>query len=73
MHKGILFSTVVGVLVVCIALSIPASIVVFQGEGEERLTLITQRKDQRLLVQTERIPVREARTLLAETDQVSPS
>ena len=41
------------------------------GEGEEKLTLVTQRKDQRLLVQTERIPVREARTLLAETDRVS--
>ena len=40
-------------------------------EEEERLTLITQRKDQRLLVQTERIPVPEARMLLAETDQVS--
>lgn len=41
------------------------------GEGEEKLTLVTQRLDQRLLVQTERIPVREARTLLAETDRVS--
>ena len=40
MHKGILFSAVVGLLVVCIALSIPASIVVFQGEGEERLTFV---------------------------------
>ena len=40
-------------------------------EGDEKLTLITQRKDQRLLVQTERIPIREARMLLAETDHVS--
>ena len=40
-------------------------------EGEERLTLITLRKDQRLLVQTGRIPVGEARTLLAETDYVT--
>ena len=40
-------------------------------EDEEKLTLITQRKDQRLLVQTERITIREARTLLAETDRVS--
>ena len=40
-------------------------------EGDEKLTLITQRKDQRLLVQTERIPIWEARTLLAETDRVS--
>ena len=41
------------------------------GEGDEKLTLVSQRKDQRLLVQAERIPIREARTLLAETDQVS--
>ena len=40
-------------------------------EGDEKLTLVSQRKDQRLLVQAERIPIREARTLLAETDQVS--
>lgn len=40
-------------------------------EGDEKLTLITQRKDQRLLVQTERIPIWEARTLLVETDRVS--
>ena len=41
------------------------------GEGDEELALVSQRKDQRLLVQAERIPIREARTLLAETDQVS--
>ena len=41
------------------------------GEGDEKLTLISQRKDQRLLVQSERIPIREARTLLAENDQVT--
>jgi len=41
------------------------------GEGDEKLTLVSQRKDQRLLVQAERIPIREARALLAETDQVS--
>ena len=41
------------------------------GEGDEKLTLISQRKDQRLLVQAERIPIREARTLLAENDQVT--
>lgn len=41
------------------------------GEGEERLTIISPRQDRRLLVQAERIPVREARTLLAEEDQVS--
>ena len=41
------------------------------AEGEEKLTLISQRKDQRLLVQAERIPIREARTLLAENDQAT--
>lgn len=41
------------------------------GEGDEKMTLVSQRKDQRLLVQTERIPIREARVLLAETDQVT--
>ena len=41
------------------------------GAGEERLTIISPRQDRRLLVQAERIPVREARTLLAEEDQVS--
>ena len=40
-------------------------------EGEEKLTLVSQRKDQRLLVQAERIPIREARTLLAENDQAT--
>ena len=41
------------------------------GEGDEKLTLVSQRKDQRLLVQAERIPIREARTILAENDQVT--
>ena len=41
------------------------------GEGEERLTIISPRKDRRLMVQAERIPVREARTLLAEEDQAT--
>ena len=41
------------------------------GEGDEKLTLVSQRKDQRLLVQAERIPIREARTLLAENDQAT--
>ena len=41
------------------------------GEGEERLTIISPRKDRRLMVQTERIPIREARTLLAEEDEVT--
>ena len=41
------------------------------GEGEERLTIISPRKDRRLMVQAERIPVREARTLLAEEDQAA--
>ena len=40
-------------------------------QGQERMTLVSQRKDQRLLVQAERIPVREARTILAETDQAA--
>ena len=40
-------------------------------EGDEKLTLVSQRKDQRLLVQAERIPIREARTLLAENDQAT--
>ncbi|MBQ6287797.1 MAG: sortase [Clostridia bacterium] len=40
-------------------------------EGEEKLTLVSQRKDQRLLIQAERIPIREARTLLAENDQAT--
>ena len=41
------------------------------GEGEERLTIISPRKDRRLMVQAERIPIREARTLLAEEDQAA--
>ena len=41
------------------------------GEGEERLTIISPRKDRRLMVQAERIPVREARTLLAEEDRAT--
>ena len=41
------------------------------GEGEERLTIISPRKERRLMVQAERIPVREARTLLAEEDQAT--
>lgn len=41
------------------------------GEGEERLTLISRKKDRRVLVQTERIPIREARTLLSEKDTAS--
>ena len=41
------------------------------GEGEERLTIISPRKDRRLMVQAERIPIREARTLLAEEDQAT--
>ena len=41
------------------------------GEGEERLTLISRHNDRRLLVQTVRIPIREARTLLAETDRAT--
>ena len=41
------------------------------GEGDEKLTVVSQRKDQRLLVQAERIPIREARTILAENDQVT--
>ena len=41
------------------------------GEGEERMTIISPRKDRRLMVQAERIPVREARTLLAEEDQAT--
>ena len=41
------------------------------GEGDEKLTLVSQRTDQRRLVQSERIPIREARSLMAETDQVS--
>ena len=41
------------------------------GEGDEKLTLVSQRKDQRLLVQAERIPIREARTILVENDQVT--
>ena len=41
------------------------------GEGDEKLTLVSQRNDQRLLVQAERIPIREARTVLAENDQAT--
>ena len=41
------------------------------GEGEERLTLITRKKDRRLLVQSDRITIQEARTLLAEEDKVT--
>ena len=41
------------------------------GEGEKQLTLISQRADRRLLVRTEEIPIREARTLLEEEDRVS--
>ena len=41
------------------------------GEGEERLTIISPRKERRLMVQAERIPIREARTLLAEEDQAT--
>ncbi len=41
------------------------------GEGEERLTLISRQKDRRLLVQTERVPIREARTLLAAQDEAA--
>ena len=38
------------------------------GEEEERLTVVTQRKDRRLLVQAERITVKEARSLLEKED-----
>ena len=40
-------------------------------EGEQRLTLVSRRNERRLLVQTERIPVQEARTLLAEEDKAT--
>lgn len=40
-------------------------------EGEERLTIISPRQDRRLMVQAERIPIREARTLLAEDDEAT--
>ncbi len=40
MQNRILFSSIVILLVVCIALSIPASIMVFQEQGEERLTFV---------------------------------
>ena len=41
------------------------------GEGEERLTLISRHQDRRLLVQSDRITIQEARTLLAEEDKVT--
>ena len=41
------------------------------GESEERLTLVSRQKDRRLLVQTERIAIREARTLLSEQDEAT--
>lgn len=41
------------------------------GEGETRLTLVSRHNDRRLLVQTEQIPIQEARTLLAEEDKAT--
>ena len=40
MQNRILFSSSIVLLVVCIALSIPATIMVFHGQGEERLTFV---------------------------------
>ena len=41
------------------------------GEEEQKLTVICRREDRRLLVESERISIREARTLLEEDDTVS--
>ena len=41
------------------------------GETEKKLTVISRRNDRRLLVQAERITVREARTLLEDEDSAS--
>ena len=41
------------------------------GEGETRLTLVSRHNDRRLLVQTEQIPIQEARMLLAEEDKAT--
>ena len=41
------------------------------GEEEERLTLISRKKDRRVLVQTERVSIREARTLLSAQDEAT--
>lgn len=40
-------------------------------EGEARLTLVSRHNDRRLLVQTEQIPIQEARTILAEEDKAT--
>ena len=41
------------------------------GEDEERLTLISRKKDRRVLVQAERVSIREARTLLSAQDEAA--
>ena len=40
-------------------------------EEQERLTVITRSSERRLLVQADRIPIQEARTMLAEEDKVT--
>ncbi|MBR4656386.1 MAG: N-acetylmuramoyl-L-alanine amidase [Oscillospiraceae bacterium] len=40
MHHRIFFSSIIGFLVICIALCIPASVMVFQGQGEKHPTFV---------------------------------
>ena len=41
------------------------------AEGEKHLTVISQRNDRRVYIQSERVTVREARTILEEEDNVT--